>query len=82
MPTIFRIANYRVMILTNDHPPPHVHVIGPEGRAKIQLDCQNGVVDLLWHDGVQRTELRVILATVEAEIKRLCDVWRVIHGQN
>ena len=68
------------MILTNDHPPPHVHVLGPEGRAKIRLDCERGGVDLLWHDSVQRTDLRLILAEVEAGIERLCDAWRVIHG--
>ena len=69
------------MILTKDHPPPHVHAIGADGRAKIQLDCASGSIDLLWHDGVSRADLRQILVETERAIQRLCEEWRAIHGQ-
>lgn len=80
MPTIFVIAGYRVMILTNDHTPSHVHVTGGSGRAKIRLDCAEGVVDLIWHNGIPRSDMRRILIAVEAEIVRLCREWSTIHG--
>lgn len=80
MPTIFVVAGYRVMILTNDHPPPHVHVIGGAGRAKIRLACAEGLVDLVWHYGIPRSDMRRILVAVEAEIVRLCLEWEAIHG--
>ena len=37
MPTILSFRGLRVVIYTNDHWPPHVHVIAPEARAKIAL---------------------------------------------
>lgn len=80
MPTLLQVAGYRVMILTNDHPPPHVHAMGRDGHAKIRLDCTHGSAELLWHEGIQRSQLRLILETVEAEIRRLCDAWRTVHG--
>lgn len=82
MPTVFWVAGYRVMIRTNDHPPTHVHVLGSEGRAKIRLDCEQGGIELMWHDGIRRSDLRLVLAEVEARIARLCDEWRRIHGQD
>jgi hypothetical protein len=36
-PTLFKIGNLRIVIYPNDHNPPHVHVIGPEGEAKFEL---------------------------------------------
>jgi hypothetical protein len=29
MPTVLRIGGLRVVIYPNDHPPAHVHVLGP-----------------------------------------------------
>jgi hypothetical protein len=69
------------MILTNDHPPAHVHVIGADGRAKIELDCTAGSIELLWHHGISRADLRPILAETVSAIQSLCDKWRAIHGQ-
>lgn len=81
MPTIFHVGNYRIMILTKDHPPPHVHAIGAGGRAKIALDCTADSIALLWHDGISRADLRLILAETDRAIRNLCDKWRAIHGQ-
>ena len=81
MPTILQVGSYRIMILTKDHPPAHVHAIGADGRAKIQLDCMNGCIELLWHDGIPRGDLRQILAETERTIRQLCNKWRAIHEQ-
>jgi hypothetical protein len=42
MPTIKRIDGLRVMIYSNDHPPPHVHVIGADREAVFELHCPAG----------------------------------------
>lgn len=80
MGTVLRIDGWRVMILTNDHPPPHVHILGGAGRAKIELDCETGLANLVWHDGISRPDLRRILAAIESVMTRLCHEWRMIHG--
>jgi hypothetical protein len=81
MPTIQFVSGFRVMILTNDHPPPHVHVVGSGGHAKVQLDCVNGRAELLWFESISRSDLRRIIEAVESSIERLCTEWGKFHGQ-
>lgn len=69
------------MIFKHDHPPPHVHILGGDGRAKIRLDCTTGGHELEWHIGIQRSDMKRILDAVENEIERLCREWRSIHEQ-
>ena len=40
MPTIIKIDGFSVMIMSNDHRPPHVHVFRAEGRARITIGDQ------------------------------------------
>ena len=37
-PTILRTRNLRIKIYPRDHNPPHVHVVGPEGEEKFELN--------------------------------------------
>ena len=37
MPTVLRIDGVRVVIYPNDHPPAHVHVLGPGWVLVINL---------------------------------------------
>jgi Domain of unknown function (DUF4160) len=37
MPKLLRIEGLRVVICPNDHPPAHVHVIGPDWEVVINL---------------------------------------------
>ena len=46
MPTVLRIGGLRVTIYPNDHPPPHVHVIGANGEAVFLLNCPGGPAEL------------------------------------
>ncbi len=36
-PTLFRLGNIRVVIHTKEHKPAHVHILGPDAEAKIEL---------------------------------------------
>ena len=33
--TILRVGKLRVMIYSNDHPPAHVHIVGPNGWSTV-----------------------------------------------
>jgi len=52
MPTVLTIGNTRVVIYTNDHPPPHVHAVRRDGAlAKPELNCPAGPVTLVEQSG-------------------------------
>ena len=80
MGTLLRIGAYRIMIYTQDHFPAHVHVVGPQGRARIALGCPNGPVSPIDATGIDLATLRQAIATVTQNLKMLCDAWRSIHG--
>lgn len=40
MVTVHREAGLRFIIFVDDHPPPHVHVVG-DGKAKIQSPARS-----------------------------------------
>ena len=37
MPTVLRVSGLRFMVYPNDHPPAHVHVIGPGWIVVVNL---------------------------------------------
>lgn len=79
MPTVHRFAAYRVVIYPNDHPPAHVHVIGPQGRAIFELNCPKGPL-MVRDSQLKPTELVKIKAILQQHIAELCKVWGKIHG--
>ena len=79
MPTVLRDANLRVVIYTDDHPPPHVHVFG-NGETKIALFGQDGAVDVVRIVGADRRESRRALQIVREKRDYLLERWKAIHG--
>lgn len=76
VPTILRIDGLRVVIYPNDHPPAHVHVIGPGWVV---------VVDLLGPElreaiGCGAGEARRALRLVAEHRAALLEAWRRWHG--
>ena len=76
MPTVLRIGSLRVLIYPNDHPPAHVHVLGP-GRVV--------VIDLIGPKvreaiGCSEHEARRVLRLVEDHRAELMEAWRRFHG--
>jgi hypothetical protein len=59
MVTIHRAHGLRVVILTDDHEPAHVHVFGG-GHARINLMGLDGLPELVWaeRDEAQRSTPR------------------------
>lgn len=82
MPTILTIRNIRVVIYSNDHPPPHVHAIGRDGeRAKFLLNCPDGPVMLIEQARFRKVDISEIGRSVAAELPAICAKWEATHGR-
>jgi hypothetical protein len=79
MVTVHRAMGYRFVIFTDDHSPPHVHVFGHGGEAKIDL-LPNGHIELVWASAISRADLRKLLAEATGHHTSLLTAWRRIHG--
>ncbi len=79
MPTVLREANLRVVIYTDDRPPPHVHVFG-DGETKIAFVGQDGAAEVVRIVGADRRESRRALDIVREKRDYLLERWRDIHG--
>jgi hypothetical protein len=80
MATIFRSCGLRFMIYSNDHPPPHVHVVGPGREARVQLGDFGMPPSVMTNDGLSRRELAFALIEIDTQQARLLQRWREIHG--
>ena len=66
-------------IYTKDHRPPHVHVIGNGGKAKISIEPYSTPV-IVRAKGLTPKELEAALAVVDNHHMMLLERWRRIHG--
>ena len=48
MPTVLLIFGLRFYFYADEHKPIHVHLESSDGRAKIALEPEVELVDLLW----------------------------------
>jgi hypothetical protein len=65
----------RVFINTDDHEPPHVHVLGPGYIAKVRIDDGS----IIEHSGRSTSAAREALAWIGANRERLAMEWQSIH---
>ncbi len=80
MVTIFRAGGLRVIIFVDDHQPAHVHVFG-DGQAKINLLGADGAPELVWADGMTKSEVRRAMRIVVEGQALLLSRWEDIHGR-
>jgi Domain of unknown function (DUF4160) len=81
MPSVLPLfKGWRVVIFTNDHRPPHVHVLGPQEHARFELLCDLGQVRLMSNLGFSLKQLQQIADHLLKHISRLCAMWGRIHG--
>jgi hypothetical protein len=78
MVTVHRAHGFRFVIFANDHSPPHLHVFGQGGEARIILEGPDGI-ELDWVVGISRSDLRRVMHETERERARLIAMWRRIH---
>ena len=79
MVTIFRAYGFKVVIFVDDHEPAHVHVFG-DGQAKINLVGSDGRPELIWAEGMKRSDVRGATAIVIEQQEAFLARWREIHG--
>jgi hypothetical protein len=80
MSTLLRHRNLRIAIYSNDHPPPHVHVIGPDGEARIAIGADHTAPEILDFCGLTSRQVISALHQVAKHQAKLLDAWRRIHG--
>jgi len=78
MPTIYEEAGFRFSFVSADNiEPPHVHVEGSSGAAKIWLKN----VQLEWSRGLTRLEVKRIINIVRTNQKLMLDAWNDYFGE-
>jgi hypothetical protein len=76
MPTVLRINGWRVVVYLNDHPPAHVHVLGPGWMVVIdviRLDAREVI-------GCEERDARQVLRVIAEHQAALLEAWRRMHG--
>ncbi|MBV9747920.1 MAG: DUF4160 domain-containing protein [Acetobacteraceae bacterium] len=81
MPTVLRHAGWRVAIYPNDHPPAHVHVIGPGWVVVVNLLGAAGEPAVREVIGdCNEPAARRVLRLVAGHRTALLEAWRRYHG--
>jgi hypothetical protein len=81
MPTVLRLSKgWRVVVYTNDHRPPHIHVLGVQEHARFELLCDLGRVTLISNFGFTHSQINSISVNLVRNIGKLCSEWGKIHG--
>ncbi len=78
MPTVLRIGGWRFVIYPNDHPPSHVHVIGPGWSVVINVAGAAQVREVVGKCAAR--DVQKALALAEAHRETLLEAWKQIHG--
>jgi len=79
MITALRAGGLRVAIFTDDHPPPHVHVLG-DGEVKIPLTGASGRPEVIQSIGMKKSDVAKALKIIEQELALLLKLWSELHG--
>ncbi len=80
MPTVLRALGFSVRIYPNDHAPPHVHVVGADGTARVALGDEATRPRLLTVAGLSRSDAVRALHLVATHQELCLARWREIHG--
>jgi hypothetical protein len=82
VPTILRFRSFRIVIYTDDHPPPHVHAVGPDGKAIFLLNCPTGPVLLREETYLTQAQVKALANFLSEHLELLCKAWEDIHGDS
>ncbi len=78
MPTIFELAAFRIMILTRDHEPPHVHCKGPGIEVLIEIESQL----VIRNRDVHAKDVRTLQGFIKTNADVLMNEWRHYHEKS
>lgn len=82
MPTIIRQDGFSIMIMTNDHRPPHVHIIKDKGRARITLGSDIERPIIIEAFGMSKKDLKKAYKLVLDNHEKLLLAWEQYHEEN
>jgi hypothetical protein len=83
VPTVLpKLKGWRVVIYTNDHLPPHVHVMAADVHARFELFCDLGQVRLMSNIGFEMRQIQQVEAYLLKHVAHLCSEWGKIHGDH
>ncbi|MCM2279482.1 MAG: DUF4160 domain-containing protein [Oligoflexia bacterium] len=78
MGTVIVYRNVRIVIRTNDHNPPHVHVIRGDAEAKIEI----GSREIHYSKGFSKRDLERIVDFMASQEDLLLEAWNEIHKED
>lgn len=81
MPPIHREHGLRFAIYTDDHEPPHVHVLC-DGEMKILISGEDGLPAAVYSAGMKRPAERRAMDVVLERQSEFLVRWREIHGES
>lgn len=76
VPVVFRDSGLRFIIYFDDHAPPHVHVEGKGGSAKIGLSD----ISLVWSRALSKRDVIRALRVISDNRADFLMAWQKIHG--
>ena len=79
MVVVHRALGFRFVIYTLDHEPAHVHITGA-GQAKINLLRADGRPEMIHSIGIQRADIRRLMAEATEHRAHFLAEWEKIHG--
>lgn len=75
MPTLLRFGPYRIVIYTNDHNPAHVHILGPDRFAKVNILT----LDIISSDSISSQDMKKLLEVIKRNQENLLEAWNEIR---
>ena len=72
-----RIDGMRLVVYPNDHPPPHVHVLGAGWEIRIKLSYPPSLMTILGEPKQQ--EIAIALLATHKELSALRVLWSELH---
>jgi hypothetical protein len=81
MAEVFRTGGIRIVVFSNDHPPPHVHALGPDRTARFKLTGPDGPVEFWDCEGRwTQSQLNELGEEIAARFEDCRTAWSKIHG--
>ena len=78
MVTVHRQSGLRFAIHTDDHEPPHVHVLG-DGEMKVVISGAGGLPELIGAEGMKQGDIRRAMRIATEQQDYFMECWREIH---
>lgn len=80
MPTVLRVAGFQIAVRTEDHGPPHVHVLSAGEEVVINLGSRSDDPYVRDNRGMRRRNVGKAIDIITANKEFLLVEWRRFHG--